>query len=230
MKAAILKSFASFNESIINCNKCSRLVGWREEISVIKRKAFRDQDYWGRPVPGFGDPHARVLVVGLAPGAHGSNRTGRMFTGDSSGGILYRNLFQYGFANQPVSESINDGLNLRDIYITAVCKCVPPQNKPSIEEIGNCTPFLVSEMEMLERFEGIVVLGRVAYDTIRVLLDPSGEVLDKNRFIHGNLTVSSKIQYWVLQLYHPSRQNTQTGRLSEEMFSEIWKTSRSLLK
>ena len=153
------------NAEIITCRKCPRLVAWREEVARTKRKAYRDQEYWGKPVPGFGDPKARVLVVGLAPGAHGSNRTGRAFTGDASGGFLYPALHKAGFANQAEASSRNDGLRLKDLYITAVARCAPPDNKPSLEELNNCQPYLEREIEILKP-KVIVCLGRIAFERI----------------------------------------------------------------
>src|SRR5512138_780464 len=153
------------NKEIIQCRKCARLVEWREEVARVKRKAYIDQEYWGKPVPGFGDPKARVLIVGLAPGAHGSNRTGRSFTGDASGGFMYPALYRAGFANQPMAESRNDGLALKDLYIAASARCVPPDNKPTPEELDNCQPYLERDLEILKP-KVIVCLGRVAFERI----------------------------------------------------------------
>src|SRR5215510_7459535 len=153
------------NEEIIQCQKCPRLVAWREEVARVKRKAYRDQEYWGKPVPGFGDPKARVLIVGLAPGAHGSNRTGRAFTGDASGGFMYPALYRAGFANQPTAVSIDDGLALKDLYIAASARCVPPDNKPTLEELNNCQPYLERELQILKP-KVIVCLGRIAFERI----------------------------------------------------------------
>lgn len=216
-------------EDIVNCRKCPRLVDWREEVARIKRKAYRNWEYWGKPVPGFGDSLARVLIVGLAPGAHGSNRTGRMFTGDASGEILYRHLFHQGFANQPRSEERNDGLKLSGVYISAVCRCVPPDNKPSPGEMENCRPYLQSEINLLKNIQGIVVLGRIAYDGVVKILSAHRVTLPKNEFGHGNF-IQTDHNLWILQSYHPSRQNTQTGRLTETMFAEIWQKTRSLIE
>src|SRR5512144_878203 len=153
------------NQEIIACRKCPRLVAWREEVARLKRRAYQDQEYWGKPVPGFGDPNARVLVVGLAPGAHGSNRTGRNFTGDASGAFLYAALYRARFANQPTAESRNDGLMLKDLYIAASARCVPPDNKPTLEELDNCQPYLERDLEILKP-KVIVCLGRVAFERI----------------------------------------------------------------
>src|SRR6266542_5259821 len=153
------------NKEIIQCRKCARLVEWREEVARVKRKAYMDQEYWGKPVPGFGDPDARVVVVGLAPGAHGSNRTGRNFTGDASGGFLYPALYRAGFANQPTAVSRNDGLVLKDLYIVASARCVPPDNKPTPEELNNCQHYLERELKILKP-KVIVCLGRIAFERI----------------------------------------------------------------
>ncbi len=212
------------NEEIIACRACPRLVEWREEVARVKRKAYKDHEYWGRPVPGFGDPKARVMVVGLAPGAHGSNRTGRQFTGDASGDFLYPALHRAGFANQPKSESRSDGLILKDMYITASGRCAPPDNKPSIEELNNCQPFLERELEIIQP-RVIVCLGRIAFDRILKIYSARGSVY---KFAHGasyQLTNGT----WVLCSYHPSQQNTLTGKLTKEMFDDIWKKASSLL-
>src|SRR6476659_4716691 len=153
------------NAEIIQCRKCARLVEWREEVARVKRKAYIDQEYWGKPVPGFGDPNARVLIVGLAPGAHGSNRTGRSFTGDASGGFMYPALYRAGFASQPTAVSREDGLTLKDLYIAASARCVPPDNKPTREELDNCQPYLERELEILKP-KVIVCLGRIAFERI----------------------------------------------------------------
>jgi len=163
-------------KEVINCRKCPRLVNWREEVAMEKRKAYLDWEYWGKPVPGFGDFEAQVLVVGLAPGAHGSNRTGRMFTGDSSGDFLYPALFTAGFANQPQAINREDGLQLTGMFISAVCRCVPPGNKPKADEIANCQPYLESEIDLLSGLKVIVALGRIAFDqTLRIYRQRTGE-------------------------------------------------------
>jgi uracil-DNA glycosylase family 4 len=218
------------NEEIIQCRKCARLVEWREEVAHVKRKAYRDQEYWGRPVPGFGDPQARVLVVGLAPGAHGSNRTGRAFTGDASGGFLYPALYRAGFANQPTALSRNDGLTLKDLYIAASARCVPPDNKPTPEELNNCQPYLERELQILKP-KVIVCLGRVAFERILKIYavrNPSWKFshgalfrLDIDPLITGN---------WLLCSYHPSQQNTLTGKLTAQMFDDIWVKAKELLQ
>jgi uracil-DNA glycosylase family 4 len=226
-----MDTLTSLNEEIIACRKCPRLVEWREEVARTKRKAYKDEEYWGKPVPGFGDPQARVLVVGLAPGAHGSNRTGRQFTGDGSGGFLYPALFRAGFANQPHSSARSDGLVLHDLYITASGRCAPPGNKPSTEELDNCQPFLERELNILQP-QVIVVLGRIAFE--RIIKTVSAHDL-KLKFSHGavfELPTSSFIFHpsSLLCSYHPSQQNTLTGKLTVEMFDQIWTKAKGLLK
>lgn len=214
------------NREIIGCRRCPRLVEWREQVARERRRAFADWEYWGKPVPGFGDIEARVLIVGLAPGAHGSNRTGRMFTGDSSGDFLYRALHEAGFASQPTATHLEDGLDLQDIFITAVCRCAPPDNRPLMEEILNCQPYLVEELRLLNRLEGIVALGRIAFERVQRILRPDHPLLP---FRHGAFYKPADHYPWLLASYHPSRQNTQTGRLTGEMFAGIWQRVRDEL-
>jgi len=213
------------NKEIIACRKCPRLVDWREEVARVKRKAYQNQEYWGKPVPGFGDPKARVLVVGLAPGAHGSNRTGRQFTGDASGNFLFPALYRTGFANQPAAESRSDGLILKDMYITASGRCAPPANKPSPEELNNCQPYLERDLEIIQP-KVIVCLGRIAFDRILKIYSARNS---KWKFGHG---AAYQLQngMWVLCSYHPSQQNTLTGKLTVKMFDDIWKKAKSLIK
>lgn len=207
------------NQQIIACCKCPRLVEWREEMARVKRKAYKDEEYWGKPVPGFGDPQARVLVVGLAPGAHGSNRTGRQFTGDASGNFLYPALHKAGFANQ--SESRGDGLILKDMYITASARCAPPDNKPSPEELNACQPYLERELEIINP-RVIVCLGRVAFERILKIFALRGMV-----FSHG-ATYKLTTGHWLLCSYHPSQQNTSTKKLTVAMFDAIWRKAKEL--
>lgn len=222
--------FQKLENEIIACRKCPRLVAWREEVGVIKRRAFRDQEYWARPVPGFGDATARILVVGLAPGAHGSNRTGRMFTGDASGDFLYPALYRTGFASQPRSQSIDDDLVLKDMFITAVCRCVPPDNKPLPAEIRNCQGYLLQEMNLLANMQGIVALGRIAFDNTIQLLGLHRNKVEIPAFGHGVYFNPGQGLPWILASFHPSRQNTQTGRLTVPMFDQIWSKVRDLIK
>lgn len=219
----------SIHKQVIACRKCPRLVAWREQVAREKRRAFLQEEYWGKPVPGFGDPLAKIMVVGLAPGAHGSNRTGRMFTGDASGEFLYRALYLAGFANQSTSIEVGDGLTLNEIYISAVCRCVPPQNKPTPQEIRNCLGYLEKELDLLP-VQGIIALGKIAYDEVVRWADlrkyyPTEEI----QFAHGRFNPSVEGKPWVLASYHPSRQNTQTGRLTREMFQSIWIQAHNLL-
>jgi uracil-DNA glycosylase len=225
----IQNPWAVLESQIVACRRCPRLVGWREQVALERRRAYRDWDYWGKPVPGFGDSQARVLVVGLAPGAHGSNRTGRMFTGDSSGVFLYRALYKAGFASQPETHHRDDGLQLVDLLISAICRCAPPQNKPLPQEIGNCLPFLQQEVDLLPGLEGIVCLGRIAFDNTISLYRLRGHDIPRLEFSHSAFYTLGEGLPWLLASYHPSRQNTQTGRLTEPMFNEIWQKVRGLL-
>lgn len=164
-----MKGWQDLNERIVSCQLCPRLVAWREEVSRMKKRAYRDWNYWGKPVPGFGDEKARILIIGLAPGAHGSNRTGRMFTGDAAGVFLYRALCKNGFANQTTATNREDGLQLNDIYISAICRCVPPDNQPTQSEILNCQPYLLEEIELLTTLQGIITLGGLAYKRLQAI-------------------------------------------------------------
>lgn len=223
------QAWISLVSELIECRKCPRLVEWREEIARKRRRAYQEWQYWGRPVPGFGDSQARILVVGLAPGAHGANRTGRMFTGDGSGDFLYSALNRAGFANQPISRDIEDGLSLTDVYISAVCRCAPPKNKPLPEEITSCLPYLQREMCLLSRLKGIVALGRIAFDNTLRLLRQEGYEIPKLDFAHAACFPLGERLPWIIASYHPSRQNTQTGRLTVEMFDQVWARARELL-
>lgn len=217
------------NSAVIACRRCPRLVAWREQVAREKRRAYQDWDYWGKPVPAFGDPYARLLVVGLAPGAHGSNRTGRMFTGDASGEFLFAALFRAGFANQPHGSQIEDGLTLKDMLITAVCRCVPPNNKPTSQEMLACRPFLLAEMALLPHIQGIVCLGRIAFDNMLAIYRAQGYQLPSVEFRHAGFTPLGSGLPWLLTSYHPSRQNTQTGRLTTAMFDSVWSIAREKL-
>ncbi|MCB0101640.1 MAG: uracil-DNA glycosylase [Anaerolineales bacterium] len=216
-----MSELETLTETIVSCRKCPRLVDWREEVARVKRKAYLGEEYWGKPVPGFGDAKARVMVVGLAPGAHGSNRTGRQFTGDASGNFLFPALYRAGFANQPNSESRGDGLILKDMYITASGRCAPPDNKPSTEELNNCQPFLVCELEILQP-KVIVCLGKIAFDRILKIFAQRGLT-----FAHGAVYKLESGQ-WLLCSYHPSQQNTSTKKLTPAMFDAIWEKAKEL--
>jgi len=228
---ARLSELKQLQTEITGCSLCPRLVEHRQEIGRVRRRAYRDQEYWSKPVPGFGDPQARLLIIGLAPGAHGANRTGRMFTGDRSGDFLYRALFEAGFANQPASVSRDDGLLLRDAYIAAPVRCVPPDNKPTLEEIRTCRPFLERELTLLRRVELVVVLGGIALTAYLSILQDGGHIKARStfRFGHGARLTTHAGGPLVLACYHPSQQNTSTGRLTAGMLADIFHEARRLL-
>lgn len=209
------------HEEITSCRACPRLVQWRERVANEKRRAFRDQKYWGRPVPGFGDPDARIVIVGLAPAAHGANRTGRMFTGDRSGEFLMAALYRAGLANQPTSVSRDDGLELRDVYITAPCRCAPPGNRPTPAELARCAPFLDREIALLPAVRVLLALGAIAWQAVFDHLARRGFSLPspRPRFAHGaSVTIDG---VYVLGSYHVSQQNTQTGKLTPDMLDSV---------
>jgi uracil-DNA glycosylase family 4 len=215
----------------VSCVLCPRLVAWREEIGRVRRRAYLHQEYWSKPVPGFGDPAARLLVIGLAPGAHGANRTGRIFTGDRSGDFLYRALYEAGFANQPTSVSRDDGLKLVDAYITSPVRCVPPDNKPTLEEIHACRPYLERELALLKRVKLVVVLGGIALQSYLSILQDTGKIKSRSRFqfAHGAKFATHEGGAPVLASYHPSQQNTSTGRLTAAMLADIFHEARRVL-
>jgi uracil-DNA glycosylase len=220
------------NQEIVDCFRCPRLVAHREEIGRVQRRAYRGQKYWSRPVPGFGDPAAQLLLIGLAPGAHGANRTGRMFTGDRSGEFLYRALWETGFANQPSSLAREDGLILRDAYITAPVRCVPPDNAPLREEILTCRPFLIRELAILKRVRVVLALGGIALDAYLSALQDLGLIRScaKFPFAHGTSFETHAGGPGVLCCYHPSQQNTSTGRLTAAMIRDVLLQARELLR
>jgi uracil-DNA glycosylase len=226
-----LKALEILNRQIVACRQCPRLVEYREEVGRVKRRAYRDQDYWAKPVPGFGDPQARMLLVGLAPGAHGSNRTGRMFTGDASGNFLYRALFETGFASQPTSVSRNDGLTLTDAYISAAVRCAPPDNKPLPEEIRTCRPYLERDLELLHNLKVVVALGRLAFDVYLAILRDQGKIARRSDFVFGHNEVhrTGPGQPILISSFHPSQQNTSTGKLTEAMFGAVFLRARRSL-
>ncbi|MEM2923260.1 MAG: uracil-DNA glycosylase [Candidatus Nitrosocaldus sp.] len=220
-------SIDSLNKAIVSCRACKRLVRYREHIARIKVKRFKDWEYWAKPVPGFGDVNARLLIIGLAPAAHGANRTGRMFTGDSSGSWLIKALYETGFANKPTSISRDDGLILSDVYISAVLRCAPPDNKPSKREVDNCIPYLMQEAFLLKNVKIVLTLGAIAFSVYCRMNGISGL-----RFEHGSsYAVRDRDGRMVtlISSYHPSRQNTQTGRLSWSMWIEIFMRIRLML-
>jgi uracil-DNA glycosylase family 4 len=213
-----VSALATLEREIVDCRRCPRLVAWREQVAREKRAAFRDWEYWGRPVPGFGDPRARVVLLGLAPAAHGANRTGRMFTGDRSGDFLYAALHATGFASQPVAEHRDDGLTLRDCFITASVRCAPPANKPLPSERDNCRGWLDRELALLERARVIVCLGKFAWDVIAPRPLP--------KFGHGAEAVAGR--YTLVGCFHPSQQNTFTGKLTAPMIEAVLRRARAL--
>ena len=216
------------DREIVECRACPRLVAWREQVAGEKRASFRADTYWGRPVPGFGDPGARVLVAGLAPAAHGANRTGRVFTGDRSGDFLYASLVRTGFANQPTSVTADDGLELRDLYVTAAVRCAPPANKPTPEERDTCLPYLRRELDVLDRVRVIVVLGAFAYEAIGRVLAAAGAPLPVPRPKFGHGVEVATTRGVVVGCFHPSQQNTFTGKLTEPMIDDVFLRAREL--
>jgi uracil-DNA glycosylase family 4 len=236
-----MSSWELLESEVVGCRRCPRLVAWREQVARERRKAYRDEEYWGRPVPGFGDHQARVLIVGLAPGAHGANRTGRPFTGDSSGQFLYSALYRAGFASRPDSHHRDDGMILCDAFLSAACRCAPPANKPAPDELAACRPFLERELALLRKVRVIVALGRIAFDAVvRLYRDEGGGAAGLTMpagggpralvFGHGAVWPLGASAPWLIASYHPSRQNTQTGRLRPAMFDAIWYQTRRLLE
>src|SRR3989475_621682 len=225
-----LPTISSINRSIVTCSRCPRLRAYCRRVARDKKREFADWTYWGKPVPGFGDPDARLLVVGLAPAAHGANRTGRMFTGDSSGNWLYEALYRHGFASQRQSRSRDDGLTLNDCYITAAGRCAPPGNKPTRVELDRCRPYLAAELRLLRRVRVVVTLGRIAHDGFLKAAGwwerlPPGA---RPPFTHGAVTTLPD-GCVVIASYHPSRQNTNTGKLTPAMWDQVFRTAGRLL-
>jgi len=217
-------------EEIVACRKCPRLVRYREKVAREKRRAFREWTYWGKPVPGFGDARAELLILGLAPGAHGSNRTGRMFTGDRSGEFLFRALHKAGFANQATFELPDDGLRLQNAFITATCRCAPPANKPLPSEIANCREFLERELETL-RPKAILALGKIAWEAYLEILKQQGEITSRAayKFAHGAEAELPGDGARLFGVYHPSQQNTQTGKVTPAMYARVLRRIRRFL-
>jgi uracil-DNA glycosylase len=213
---------------VISCRRCPRLVAWREEVARVKRAAFAGEDYWGRPLPGFGDPGARVLVLGLAPAAHGGNRTGRIFTGDRSGDWLFGSMYRTGFANQPTSVSRDDGLTLRGAYVTAAVRCAPPANRPLPSERDNCLPFLEREVLLLESVSVIVTLGSFAWDGALRMTRALGEQAPRPRPKFGHGATAEVGRFTLLGCFHPSQQNTFTGKLTEPMIDAVFERAKQL--
>jgi uracil-DNA glycosylase len=223
-------SLLQINEEVVACRKCPRLVRYREAVAREKRRAFRDWDYWGKPVPGFGDPKARLMILGLAPAAHGANRTGRMFTGDRSGDFLYKAMYGAGFASQPTSSHIGDGLALKDAYISATARCAPPANKPLPSELANCQPYFVREMEVL-RPKVVLVLGGIALRSYLEVLKQQRHIISFAAFpfSHGAVHKLPHPLPRLVASYHPSQQNTFTGKLTDRMLLKIFRDIRKYL-
>ncbi len=227
------QAWQTLNNQVINCRLCPRLVEWREQVAREKRRAYREWDYWGKPVPGFGDNQGRVMIVGLAPGAHGSNRTGRMFTGDSSGDTLFTALHKAGFANQPSGRRRDDDLVLSDAFITAVGRCAPPGNKPTAMELNNCRPYFIRELALMPQTQVLVALGQIGFNGCLKVLQEAGYTLPRLKFGHGLHypldTPTNSGPAHLVSCYHPSRQNTQTGRLNQQMLNDVFILAHSLL-
>jgi uracil-DNA glycosylase family 4 len=224
----LTKSLDALSREITQCRLCPRLVAWRESVAADPPKRYQGERYWARPLPGFGDPHARVVVVGLAPAAHGGNRTGRIFTGDRSGDWLFASLHRTGFANQPTSERAGDGLRLNGAYVTAVVRCAPPGNRPTTEERDTCLPYLARELRLLSEARVLVALGSFAWDGALLALRANGIAVPrpKPRFGHG---AEAEIgPYVLLGCFHPSQQNTFTGKLTQQMIDEVFTRARAL--
>lgn len=224
------RTLHALNQTIIACEKCPRLVAYREQIARDKKRMYRGDEYWGKPVPGWGDPHARLYIVGLAPAAHGGNRTGRVFTGDSSGDFLFAALYRAGFANQPTSVARGDGLRLLDAYIGAAARCAPPDNKPTPQEFANCFPYLAREFELLKNARVLIGLGAIGFNAILKLLETQGSDIPKPRPKFGHNVLYRVGSYAVIGTYHPSRQNTNTGKLTAPMFDAVFDSARRVLE
>ena len=225
-----MKAFKRLNETIVQCSRCPRLVRWREASAKNPPRRYLGQNYWAKPLAGFGDPNARMLIVGLAPAAHGGNRTGRMFTGDRSGDWLYGALHAAGFANQPNSDHRDDGLELKDGYITAAVRCAPPANKPNLVEFKRCRPYLIEELKLLKNIRVVIVLGKIAFDSFLAAYREKGGAVPKPRpkFGHG-VVVELPDGPQLICSYHPSQQNTFTGKLTQSMFRSIFEQARVAL-
>jgi uracil-DNA glycosylase len=225
-------AFEILQDEIVHCRRCPRLLAHCAEVARVKRRAYRDWEYWGKPLPSFGDRRAELLIIGLAPAAHGANRTGRMFTGDGSGYTLYRVLHKTGFANQAESHSRDDGLRLRNAYITALAHCAPPANKPTREEILNCRGYLERELELLDHLKVVVALGRLAFDNYLAILQGRGVIGSRSAypFGHNRVFEIAAGQPVLISSYHPSRQNTSTGKLTDAMLVAVFQRARKLLE
>lgn len=224
------KSLEELNAAIVACRRCPRLVHYRETVAREKVARFRSWTYWGRPVPGFGDPEARILIVGLAPAAHGGNRTGRVFTGDRSGDWLFRALHRAGFANQPLSQSRDDGLRLTGAYIAAAVRCAPPGNRPTPPEFDRCQPFLEAEIRLLANLRAVIVLGQTAMDRFLRAWASAGHEVPRPKPRFGHAATHELEQLTLVASYHPSQRNTQTGLLTEAMFDRVFRIAKNLLE
>ncbi len=225
-----MSSLIVLNQEVVACTRCDRLIAYCRKVGQEKRRAYMDWDYWAKPVPGFGDPNARLLILGLAPGAHGSNRTGRPFTGDGSGNFMYPILHQAGFASQPLATRRDDGMRLTDAYITAAVRCAPPQNKPLPDELANCSEYLDREIALLKKLRVVVVLGKIGFDAYLNYLKRTGAIQSKAGLLFGHgrrYKISNG--HILLCSYHPSMQNTLTGKLTEKMFLRIFQDARKLI-
>jgi uracil-DNA glycosylase family 4 len=222
-------TLTELNGVIIDCRACPRLVAYREEVARVKRRAFIDQTYWGRPIPGWGDPQARVWIVGLAPAAHGGNRTGRIFTGDRSGDFLYAALHRAGFANQPTSVAIDDGLSMRDVYLSAAVRCAPPDNKPLPEEYNYCRPYLNADLRLLTNARVVLALGKIAFDASLKALVDAGNAYTGARPAFGHNVAYTLDRFHLIASYHPSQRNTQTGLLTMKMMDQVLDRVKSVL-
>ena len=227
--AAACSSLEDLNSRIVACERCKRLRAYCAEVALVRKRAYLECEYWGKPVPSFGDSRARVMALGLAPGAHGSNRTGRMFTGDGSGYFFYPVLHEAGFASQPLAVSRDDGMKLTDLWISAVVRCAPPANKPATEELRNCAPFLDEEIGLLKNLRVVVCLGKIAFDGFLAHARRTGQITSRTgmNFAHGaEFTLPNGVT--VMASYHPSQQNTNTGKLTKPMLLEIFQKARKL--
>ncbi len=230
MREPRIPELEALNRTIVSCRKCPRLVRYREKVARDKVARFREWTYWGRPVPGFGDPDARVLIVGLAPAAHGGNRTGRVFTGDRSGDWLYRALFRAGYANQPTSVSVDDGLRLNDVYIAAAVRCAPPQNRPTAAEFERCAPYLEADITLLRNLKVVVALGQIAMDRFLRAWTAAGHDVPRPKPAFGHGRVVDLGDLTLVTSYHPSQRNTQTGLLSVNMFDDVFRKVQALTR
>jgi uracil-DNA glycosylase family 4 len=219
------------SSEVVECERCPRLVEYRRRVAEVRRRAYREWDYWGKPVPPFGDPDAAMLVIGLAPAAHGGNRTGRMFTGDRSGDFLYRALYETGFASQPESRARGDGLKLTGAYITAAVRCAPPDNKPLPEEFRNCRPYLERELDLLKNLRVVVALGKLAFDAYLSIMGDRDVIRSRAAFAFGHARehIVAPGQPALLASYHPSQQNTSTGKLTAAMLRDVFERAREII-